>query len=90
MNSNNTIILDGPITNNSTIMKVLSTLRPKQLVLKNKKEIGTSLGATKLFDIKRKNKLDTVTIKKIHSESLQDIYQLWDANLYKKELFSYP
>ena len=90
MNSNNTIILDGPITKNSTIMKVLSSLRPKQLVLKNKKEIGTSLGATNLFDIKRKNKLDTVTIKKIHSESLQDIYQLWDANLYKKELFSYP
>jgi sugar (pentulose or hexulose) kinase len=90
MNSNNTIILDGPITKNSTIMKVLSALRPKQLVLKNKKEIGTSLGATNLFDIKRKNNLDTITIKKIHSKSLQDIYQLWDANLYKKELFSYP
>ena len=90
MNSNNTIILDGPITKNPTIMKLLSSLRTKQVVLKNKKEIGTSLGATNLFDIKRKNKLDTVIIKKIHSNSLQNIFQLWEANLYKKELFSYP
>ena len=90
MNSKNTIILDGPITKNAMIMNILSTLRPKQTVLKNKKEIGTSLGATNLFDIKRKNKLDTVTIKKMKSKSLQSIYQLWEANLYKKELFSHP
>lgn len=90
MNSKNTIILDGPITKNAMIMNILSTLRPKQTVLKNKKEIGTSLGATNLFDIKRKNKLDTVTIKKMKPKSLQSIYQLWEANLYKKELFSHP
>ena len=90
MNSKNTIILDGPITKNPTIMKLLSSLRTKQVVLKNKKEIGTSLGATNLFDIKRKNKLDTVIIKKIQSNSLQNIFQIWEANLYKKELFSHP
>ena len=90
MNSNNTIILDGPITKNPMIMKLLSTLRKKQVVLKNKKEIGTSLGATNLFDMKRKNKLDTIIIKKFHSNSLQNIFQLWEANLYKKELFSHP
>ena len=71
-------------------MKLLSSLRTKQVVLKNKKEIGTSFGATNLFDIKRKNKLDTVIIKKIHSNSLQNIFQIWEANLYKKELFSHP
>ena len=43
MKSSNTIILDGPITKNETIMKILSTLRVKQTVLKNKKEIFTSL-----------------------------------------------
>ena len=90
MNSNNTIILDGPITKNPMIMKLLSSLRTKQVVLKNKKEIGTSLGATNLFDMKRKNKLDTIIIKKFHSNSLQNIFQLWEANLYKKELFSHP
>ena len=90
MNSNNTIILDGPITKNPMIMKLLSTLRKKQVVLKNKKEIGTSLGATNLFDMKRKNKLDTIIIKKFHSNSLQNIFKLWEANLYKKELFSHP
>ena len=90
MNSNNSIILDGPITKNPTIMKLLSSLRAKQVVLKNKKEIGTSLGATNLFDIKRKNKLDTVIIKKIHSNSIENIFQIWEENLYKKELFSHP
>ena len=37
MNSTNTIILDGPITKNDCIMKILSTLRDKQIVLKQKR-----------------------------------------------------
>ena len=90
MNSKNTIILDGPITKNLMIMKLLSTLRPKQTVLKNKREIGTSLGATNLFNINRKNKLDTISIKKFQNQSLFSLYQLWESNLYKKELFSHP
>ena len=90
MNSKNIIILDGPITKNLMIMKLLSTLRPKQTVLKNKREIGTSLGATNLFNINRKNKLDTISIKKFQNQSLFSLYQLWESNLYKKELFSHP
>ena len=39
MNSNNTIILDGPITKNPMIMKLLSSLRTKQVVLKTKKKL---------------------------------------------------
>ena len=87
--SSNTIILDGPITKNITIMKILSSLRQKQLVLKNKKEIGTTLGATNLFNIKKKNKLQTVVISKYRNQSMQSLYQLWEENLYKKELFSH-
>ena len=87
--SSNTIILDGPITKNITIMKILSSLRQKQLVLKNKKEIGTTLGATNLFNIKKKNKLQTVVISKYRNQALQSLYQLWEENLYKKELFSH-
>lgn len=90
MNSKNTIILDGPITKNANIMRVLSTLRSKQTVLKNKREIGTSLGATNLFDIKKKNKLETVTIPKLQKQSFMAAYRLWEANLSKKELFSHP
>ena len=81
MNSNNTIILDGPITKNPIIMKLLSSLRTKQVVLKNKKEIGTSLGATNLFDMKRKNKLDTIIIKKFHSNSFKTYFN------YGKQIF---
>ena len=90
MNSKNTIILDGPITKNANIMRVLSTLRSKQTVLKNKREIGTSLGATNLFDIKKKNNLETVTIPKLQKQSFMAAYRLWEANLSKKELFSHP
>ena len=87
MKSSNTIILDGPITKNITIMKILSSLRKKQIVLKNKREIGTTLGATNLFYIKMENKLQTVVIKKYQNQSLQAIYKNWEQNLYKKELF---
>ena len=87
MKSSNTIILDGPITKNITIMKILSSLRKKQIVLKNKREIGTTLGATNLFNIKMENKLQTVVIKKYQNQSIQAIYKNWEQNLYKKELF---
>ena len=87
MKSSNTIILDGPITKNITIMKILSSLRKKQIVLKNKREIGTTLGATNLFNIKKKNKLQTIVIKKYQNQSLQAIYKNWEQSLYKKELF---
>ena len=70
MKSSNTIILDGPITKNITIMKILSSLRKKQIVLKNKREIGTTLGATNLFNIKKENKLQTVVIKKSYLDIL--------------------
>ena len=88
MNSTNTIILDGPITKNNSIIKILSTLRDKQIVLKNKKEIGTSLGATNLFDIKKKNKLDTKAINKFQNKNLKNVYNIWEENLYKKKLFN--
>ena len=87
MKSSNTIILDGPITKNITIMKILSSLRKKQIVLKNKREIGTTLGATNLFNIKKENKLQTLVIKKYQNQSLQAVYKNWEQNLYKKELF---
>ena len=89
MNSSNTIILDGPITKNSTMMNLLSCLRPDQKILKNKKEVGTSLGATNLFNIKRKNKLDTITINTTSNQKVKKIYQTWEENLYNKELFSH-
>ena len=89
MKSSNTIILDGPITKNETIMKILSTLRRTQTVLKNKKEIGTSLGATNLFNIKKKNKLQTITINKYQNQSFETIYKNLENNLFKKEMFSH-
>ena len=89
INSKNTIILDGPITKNSTMMNLLSSLRPDQKILKNKKEVGTSLGATNLFDIKRKNRLDTKIIKSVPKQTIKKIYKTWEENLYKKELFSH-
>ena len=56
--------------------------------LKNKKEIGTGLGATNLFDIKKKNKLDTKAINKFKNKDLKNVYNIWEENLYKKKLFN--
>jgi hypothetical protein len=69
-------------------MRILSSLRDKQIVLKNKKEIGTSLGATNLFDINKKNKLDTKSINKYQNKSFKNVYNIWEGNLYKKKLFN--
>ena len=87
MKSSNTIILDGPITKNITIMKILSSLREKQIVLKNKREIGTTLGATNLFNIKKENKLQTVVIKKYQNQSFKLFTKIGSRTFIKKELF---
>ena len=59
-----------------------------KIVLKNKKEIGTSLGATNLFDIKKKNKLDMKSINKYQNKTFKNVYNIWEENLYKKKLFN--
>ena len=51
MNSSTDIILDGPLTKNNFIMGIIATLRSKQKVFNNNKQIGTSLGASLLFII---------------------------------------
>ncbi len=60
-----------------------------QAGLKNKKEIGTSLGATNLFNIKKKNKLQTITINKYQNQSFEKIYKNWENNLFKKDMPSH-
>ena len=84
--SQNIIILDGPIGKNQTIMKILATLRHKQKILKNKNEIGTSFGATDLFNIHKKNKLNTLVVLPLKDISIIDSYNLWLSNIYKKKL----
>ena len=54
INSKNTIILDGPIIKNKHIMNIISSIRDNQKIFKNNEEIGTGLGASILFDIKKK------------------------------------
>jgi len=70
------------------LMKVFKITKNTK-VLKNKKEIGTTLGATNLFNIKKKNKLQTVDIPKYQNQSMKSSYKLWEEDLYKKELFSH-
>lgn len=86
INSNKYIILDGPLGKNKVIMEILATLRSGQKILKNKNEIGTSFGATNLFDIHKKNKLNTVVIKPLKDKSILDTYNYWENNLYSQKL----
>tara|TARA_B100001057_G_scaffold470369_1_gene531627 strand:- start:305 stop:802 length:498 start_codon:yes stop_codon:yes gene_type:complete len=82
------IILDGPITKNNYIMKILANLRNNQKIFKNKKEVGTSLGASLLFNIKKKSKIDLRKINSVNDLDYKYIYSIWFNNLKKKKLIN--
>ena len=88
MQSSSDIVLDGPVTKNNYIMRLIATLRDKQNVFKNKKEIGTSLGASLLFNIKKKSNINLVKINKIKSINYNAIYSIWLKTIKKKRLIN--
>ena len=88
MQSSSDIVLDGPITKNKYIMRLIATLRDKQNVFKNKKEIGTSLGASLLFSIKKKSNINLVKINKIKGINYNAIYSIWLKTIKKKKLIN--
>ena len=88
LNSNDNIILDGPISKNNTIIKILSNLRAKQKMYIHSKEIGTGLGASSLFNIKKKNNLllsHAIPDNKINYEIY---YNLWLDKVKEKKLIN--
>ena len=86
MNSTNTIILDGPITKNKDIMNIIASIRKNQKTFKNKKEIGTGLGASMLFNIKRTNKLSLSKIRSTNKYDLIETYKIWLSRIKKGNL----
>ena len=88
MESSADIILDGPVTKNNYIMKIVANLRNTQKIFKNKKEVGTSLGASLLFNINKKSKIDLRKINSINDLDYKYIYSIWLKNLKKKKLIN--
>ena len=88
MESSADIILDGPITKNNYIMKIIANLRNTQKIFKNKKEVGTSLGASLLFNIKKKSNIDLRKINSINDLNYRNVYSIWLKNLKKKKLIN--
>ena len=86
INSKNIIILDGPIIKNKHIMNIISSIRDNQKIFKNNEEIGTGLGASILFDIKKKNKLSLSKIKPTKIYSLKKTYEFWVSEIKRKNL----
>ena len=86
MNSDNNIILDGLITKNNTIIKILSSLRSKQKIYINSKEIGTGLGASILFNIKKKNNLFLTEVLPDNKINYEHYYDLWFNQIKEKKL----
>ena len=86
MNSDNNIILDGLITKNNTIIKILSSLRSKQKIYINSKEIGTGLGASILFNIKKKNSLFLTEVLPDNTINYEHYYDLWFNQIKEKKL----
>jgi len=87
MNSKNTLILDGPITKNMHIMNIIASMRKNQQTFKNNKEIGTGLGASILFNIKKKNTLSLSNIRPTKKYNLIEMYKIWLAEVRKRNLF---
>jgi len=87
MTSKNTLILDGPITKNIHIMNLVASMRKNQQTFKNKKEIGTGLGASILFNINKKNSLNISRIRPTKKYNLIAFYQMWLKEIGKRNLF---
>ena len=88
MNSSTDIILDGPLTKNNFIMGIIATLRSKQKVFNNNEHIGTSLGASLLFNIKKKSKLNLSKISSLKNTNYKKLYGIWIEEIKKKNLIN--
>lgn len=82
----NDLIFDGPVTNNADIMELVASLRKKQKTFKNNKEIGTGLGASILFNIKKKNNISLTRINNRNKFDLNSIYKIWLKEIKKQKL----
>ena len=71
---------------NKHIMNIISSIRDNQKIFKNNEEIGTGLGASILFDIKKKNKLSLSKIKPTNKYSLKKTYAFWVSEIKRKNL----
>ena len=79
--------MDGPITKNIHIMNLVASMRKNQQTFKNKKEIGTGLGASILFNINKKNSLNISRIRPTKKYNLIAFYQMWLKEIGKRNLF---
>jgi sugar (pentulose or hexulose) kinase len=71
------IIITGPLIHNHNILKILNSLRGKQKIYLSSNQEGTGLGASLLFDLKKKINLD---FKLFNSKKIPEInssYQHW-------------
>ena len=66
-------------------MELVATLRKKQKTFKNNKEIGTGLGASILFNIKKKNNISLTRINNRNKFDLNSIYKIWLKKEIKKQ-----
>ena len=82
------LILDGPLTKNNNIMSIIATLRSNQKIFSNKKQIGTSLGASLLFNIKKKSKLNLSKISILKNTNYKKLYKIWTEEIKKKKLIN--
>ena len=70
-------------------MSIVATLRSKQKVFSNKKQIGTSLGASLLFNIKKKSKLNLNKISILENTHYKKLYKIWIDEIKNKNLLNY-
>ncbi len=77
------IIITGPLIHNHNILKILNSLRGKQKIYLSSNQEGTGLGASLLFDLKKKINLDFKLFKSKKILEINSSYQHWVKKIKK-------
>ena len=77
------IIITGPLINDQNILKILNSLRKKQKIYLSSNQEGTGLGASLLFNLKKKVNLNLKLFKSKKILELSSSYQNWVKKMKK-------
>jgi len=77
------IIITGPLINNHNILKILNSLRGKQNIYLSSNQEGTGLGASLLFNLKKKVNLNFKLFKSKKILEVNSSYQHWIKKMKK-------
>ena len=77
ISSKNNIIIEGPLSRNKIIIKILSALRKKQKIYTSFEKYGTAIGASQLFNSIKRKSVKLNKIKNFYISNITLYYDDW-------------